>query len=53
MIVGSKKQEKKIAEFATLAKRYYPDINELSIKGAIRYGVKAAIKKVLFQIGKK
>jgi len=46
--IGSKKQEKKIAEFAKLAKKLYPDINELAIKGAFRYGAKAAIEKSRF-----
>lgn len=46
--IGSEKQERKIAEFAELAKRSYPNINELSIKGAFRYGAKAAIEKSQF-----
>ena len=49
-ILGSGKQEKKITEFAQLAKRTYSDINELSIKGAFRLGAKAAVEKSQFSM---
>ena len=47
-IVGSEKQEKKLAEFARLAKQLFPDINELSVKGAFRFGAKVALEKFNF-----
>ena len=43
--IGSEKQERKLNEFAKLAKSIFPDINELAIKGAFRKGANAAIKK--------
>ena len=43
--IGSKKQEDKIKVFATIAKKSFPEIDELSIKGAFRYGAKGAIEK--------
>ena len=47
-IVGMKMQEEKLKEFAKMAKDFFPDVNELAIKGALRYGVKAAIEKSQF-----
>jgi len=46
--VGSEKQEKKLTEFAKLAKQLFPNVNELSVKGAFRFGARAAIKKFNF-----
>jgi hypothetical protein len=46
--LGSEKQEKKLNEFANLAKKIFPDINELPVKGALRYGANAAIEKSPF-----
>lgn len=42
-IIGEKRQEAKLKEFAAIARRFYPDVNEWSIKGAFRIGVKAAM----------
>jgi len=46
--VGAKKQEEKLTEFAKIAKNAFPKVNEMSIKGALRYGAGAAIKKSQF-----
>ena len=43
--IGSEKQERKLAEFAKLAKSLFPHINELAVKGAFRQGANAAIEK--------
>ncbi len=43
--IGDKKQEEKIKAFAIIAKDNFPEINEISIKGAFRYGAKEAIEK--------
>ena len=46
--IGSKKQEEKLNEFAKIAKNAFPEVNELTIKGAFRYGAKAAVEKSQF-----
>jgi hypothetical protein len=47
-VVGTKMQEEKLKEFAKMAKDLFPDVNELAIKGALRYGIKAAIEESQF-----
>lgn len=47
-IVGAKKQEEKLILIAKMAKKLFPDVNELAVKGALRYGAKAAIEKSQF-----
>jgi len=46
--IGAKKQEEKISKLAKAAKSIFPDIDEMSIKGAFRYGAKSAIEKSRF-----
>jgi len=47
--IGSKKQEKKIAELSRIANEMYPDVNVASFKGAFRLGAKAAVEKSRFE----
>ena len=47
-VVGSQKQEQKIAEMGLLAHQMYPRVEAMAFKGAFRQGVKEALKNGTF-----
>ena len=46
--IGSKKQEKKIAELSKIANEMHPEVELLAFKGAFRMGAQAAVEKSSF-----
>ena len=44
-VIGNQKQEQKLNEMGDLAKQLFPQVNVLSIKGALRYGAESALRK--------
>ena len=46
--LGARKQEEKLKELAMIAKRAFPDADEMAIKGALRQGAREALKESHF-----
>ncbi|MFO8031278.1 MAG: hypothetical protein R6U22_01925 [Desulfohalobiaceae bacterium] len=44
-VIGSEKQEKKIAELSQIAQEHYPGHQVMSFKGAFRMGAQKAVQK--------